>query len=413
MEERIGFTKSTPASWLQRKCRRLVHNTLDKLIDCQVELHEPDGTFVFGTQAAEAGRALTARIQVKDISAYTDFVRQGDIGAAEAFINRKWDSDNLTDVIRVFARSKQKVDNLQKQTGQLSQALQRLGYALQRNSISGSKRNILSHYDLGNNLFTQFLDTSMMYSAAVFQHSQQPLEEAQQHKLATICQQLELGADDHLLEIGSGWGGMAIYAAQHHGCRVTTTTISDAQYEYAKQRIEEAGLTSQITLLKKDYRELTGRYDKIVSIEMIEAVGYQYLDTFFQQCDARLKSGGKMLLQAITMADQHMDFYRKHIDFIQHYIFPGGFLPSVTLLTSKLTRNTNMVTESLSDIGQDYALTLRHWRNRFIAAWPALSTQGYDDRFKRLWLYYLCYCEGAFSEQNISTVHFLARKSKH
>lgn len=413
MEERIGFTKSTPASWLQRKCRRLVHNTLDKLIDCQVELHEPDGTFVFGTQAAEAGRALTARIQVKDISAYTDFVRQGDIGAAEAFINRKWDSDNLTDVIRVFARSKQKVDNLQKQTGQLSQALQRLGYALQRNSISGSKRNILSHYDLGNNLFTQFLDTSMMYSAAVFQHSQQPLEEAQQHKLATICQQLELGADDHLLEIGTGWGGMAIYAAQHHGCRVTTTTISDAQYEYAKQRIEEAGLTSQITLLKKDYRELTGRYDKIVSIEMIEAVGYQYLDTFFQQCDARLKSGGKMLLQAITMADQHMDFYRKHIDFIQHYIFPGGFLPSVTLLTSKLTRNTNMVTESLSDIGQDYALTLRHWRNRFIAAWPALSTQGYDDRFKRLWLYYLCYCEGAFSEQNISTVHFLARKSKH
>jgi len=413
MEERIELIKSTQPTWLQRKCRRLVHNTLDKLTGCQIELHEPGGTFIFGTQSTDPDSALTARIQVKDISAYSDFVRHGDIGAADAFINRKWDSDNLTDVIRVFARSKQKVENLQKQSGLLSRGLQRLRYALQRNSINGSKKNILSHYDLGNNLFTQFLDTSMMYSSAVFQHPRQSLEDAQQHKLATICEQLELQPEDHLLEIGSGWGGMAIYAASHYGCQVTTTTISDAQYEYARQQIEDAGLTSKITLLKKDYRELSGRYDKIVSIEMIEAVGHQYLDTFFRQCDARLKPGGKMLLQAITMKDQHMEFYRKHVDFIQHYIFPGGFLPSVSLLTDKLTSNTKMVAESLSDIGQDYALTLQHWLDRFMAAWPAQSTQGYDDHFKRLWLYYLCYCEGAFSEQNISTVHFLARKSRH
>ena len=410
MEERIEFTKPIEPSWLQRKCRRLVHDTLDKLIGCQIELHEPEGTLIFGKQSDDPARALVARIKVNDISAYQDFVRRGDVGAADAYINRKWDSDNLTDVIRVFARSKQKIASLQENNGLLSQAIQRLRYALQRNSIKGSKKNILSHYDLGNNLFTQFLDESMMYSSAVFKHDKQSLEEAQQHKLAHICEQLDLGPNDHLLEIGSGWGGMAIFAARHYGCQVTTTTISDAQHEYAAQRIKEAGLDAQITLLKKDYRELTGHYDKIVSIEMIEAVGYQYLDTFFQQCEARLKPGGKMLLQAITMADQHMDFYRKHVDFIQHYIFPGGFLPPISLLTSKLTTNTTMVTEGLLDIGQDYALTLKHWRRRFLAAWPALSTQGYDDRFKRLWLYYLCYCEGAFAEQNISTVHFLARK---
>ncbi len=413
MEERIELIKSIEPSWLQRKCRRLVHNTLDKLTGCQIELHEPGGTLIFGEQSDDPERALVARIQVNDISAYQDFVRHGDIGAADAFISRKWDSDNLTDVIRVFARSKQNIENLQNRSGTFSRFVHRLRYALQHNSISGSKKNILSHYDLGNNLFTQFLDESMMYSSAVFEHEQQTLEAAQKLKLTRICEQLDLGPEDHLLEIGSGWGGMAIFAAKNYGCQVTTTTISDAQHEFALQRIKEAGLESQITLLKKDYRELTGRYDKIVSIEMIEAVGYQYLDTFFQQCESRLKPGGKMLLQAITMADQHMDFYRKHVDFIQHYIFPGGFLPSVSLLTSKLTRNTSMITEGLVDIGQDYALTLQHWRHRFISAWPALSTQGYDDQFKRLWLYYLCYCEGAFMEQNISTVHFLARKPRH
>lgn len=411
MEERIEYIESTKPTWLQCKYRRLVHNSLSKLTDCQLELQEPGETFVFGTQSNIPGQSLTARIKVNDISAYEDFFQGGDIGAAEAYIQRKWDSDDLTQVIRVFARAQQKFNSLQERSTFVTALVQRLRYLLQRNSIKGSRSNILAHYDLGNSLFSQFLDPTMMYSSALFATPEQTLEEAQLNKLSTICQKLSLKPDDHVLEIGSGWGGMAIYAAKHYGCKVTTTTISDAQYEYASQQIHEAGLEDKITLLKKDYRDLSGRYDKIVSIEMIEAVGHQYLDTFFSKCNSLLKPGGSMLLQAITIADQRMDFYRNHVDFIQRYIFPGGFLPSISLLTEKIANNTKMLTEQISDMGMDYAQTMKHWRHRFLNAWPALSVQGYDETFKRLWLYYLCYCEGAFQERNISTVHLLARKS--
>ena len=250
----------------------------------------------------------------------------------------------------------------------------------------------------------------MMYSSAIYPQEGATLAEAQQHKLLTICQRLELKASDHLLEIGTGWGGLAIYAAQHYGCKVTTTTISDAQHAYAKQRIEELGLTEQITLLKKDYRDLTGEYDKLVSIEMIEAVGFEYLPSFFQQCNQRLKPGGKLLIQSITIADQRFDYYKHNVDFIQRYIFPGGFLPSVTVLTQNLTQHTELVTESISDIGLDYAKTLAHWREAFLNAWSELTQFGYDEKFKRLWLYYFAYCEGAFLERSTSTVHLLARK---
>jgi len=279
-----------------------------------------------------------------------------------------------------------------------------------RNTQSGSKRNILAHYDLGNELYTRFLDPQMQYSSAIYPSETTTLEYAQLYKLKTICERLKLTKDDHLLEIGTGWGGLAIYAAQHFGCKVTTTTISDAQYSYAEERVKALGLESQVTLLKQDYRELTGTYDKVVSIEMIEAVGYEFLPSFFKQCNDRLKEGGKLLIQSITIADQRFEHYRRNVDFIQRYIFPGGFLPSINELSKQMTSNTVLVIEGLHDIGLDYAKTLAHWRDNFLASWSELPQFGYDEEFKRLWLYYLAYCEGAFLERSTSTVHLVARK---
>ncbi|MFT5529619.1 MAG: cyclopropane-fatty-acyl-phospholipid synthase, partial [Alteromonadaceae bacterium] len=221
---------------------------------------------------------------------------------------------------------------------------------------------------------------------------------------------LSLCEGEHLLEIGTGWGGLAIYAAQNYGCKVTTTTISDAQFDYAKSKIDELSLGDKITLLKEDYRNLTGSFDKVVSIEMIEAVGYEYLPSFFQQCNDRLKEGGKLLIQSITIADQRFDYYKNNVDFIQRYIFPGGFLPSINILSQHITSHSSLVIESLDDIGLDYARTLADWRTNFLSSWPNLSTLGYDNTFKRLWLYYFAYCEGAFLERSTSTVHLVARK---
>jgi len=255
-----------------------------------------------------------------------------------------------------------------------------------------------------------FLDPEMMYSSAIYPHETASLDEAQRHKLETICERLSLTEDDHLLEIGTGWGGLAIYAAKKFGCKVTTTTISDAQYAYAEQRIEEHGLTDKITLLKKDYRELTGQFDKVVSIEMIEAVGYEFLPSFFQQCNDRLKEGGKLLIQSITIADKRFDYYKSNVDFIQCYIFPGGFLPSINVLNNHLTQHSQMTVERIDDIGLDYAKTLADWREKFLNSWPELLPLGYDETFKRLWLYYFAYCEGAFLERSTSAVHLVARK---
>nr|WP_241242300.1 cyclopropane-fatty-acyl-phospholipid synthase family protein [Thalassotalea sp. G2M2-11] len=355
-------------------------------------------------------RQIQAKIVVHDISVYRDFVKGGAIGAAEAFIAEKWTSPNLTNVIRIFAKAQQQTDQLEQQRPWLNKLKNAFNHWQNRNTRHGAKRNILAHYDLGNDLYTRFLDKEMMYSSAIYPDENASLAEAQLHKLEVICQRLSLNEKDHLLEIGTGWGGLAIYAAQHYGCQVTTTTISDAQYQYAKQRVADLGLSNKITLLKKDYRELTGEFDKVVSVEMIEAVGYEFLPSFFKQCNARLKSGGKLLIQSITIADQRFDYYRKNVDFIQRYIFPGGFLPSVNILSTRLTEHTDMVIERMDDIGLDYAKTLADWRKAFLKNWPELTQLGYDSQFKRLWLYYFAYCEGAFLERATSTVHILARK---
>jgi cyclopropane-fatty-acyl-phospholipid synthase len=247
----------------------------------------------------------------------------------------------------------------------------------------------------------------MMYSSAVFEREDMSLEEASEAKLDRICRKLELSAEDHVLEIGTGWGGFAEYAARHYGCRVTTTTISREQYEFARQRIEAAGLSDRVELLLKDYRDLDGEYDKLVSIEMIEAVGHEYMDTYFDQCARLLRKDGMMLLQAITIADQRYQTALKSVDFIQRYIFPGGFLPSMTAMLDSVTRTTDMRIYHLEDIGEHYAETLKHWREGFARNLNRIWSMNYGEEFLRMWHYYYCYCEGAFRERAIGNVQVL------
>ena len=422
MENIEQVTTAKKANWLDKRCRDLVLNVFSKFTYGQLEVVEGTVHSFFPTHAKAQENNTTkstnnascdgikGRIHIHDNSVYRDFVKGGSIGAAEAFIEGKWSSPNLTNVIRIFAKAQQQTDSLEAKKSWLNKIKNTVSHWQNRNTQSGSKRNILAHYDLGNELYTRFLDPEMMYSSAIYPTEDSTLAEAQLHKLATICERLSLNESDHLLEIGTGWGGLAIYAAKEYGCHVTTTTISDAQYDYAKARIKAMGLEDKITLLKEDYRDLTGTFDKVVSIEMIEAVGYDFLPSFFQQCNDRLKSGGKLLIQSITIADQRFKYYKNNVDFIQRYIFPGGFLPSINVLNQHLTDHSELVVESIDDIGLDYAKTLADWRTKFLASWSTLTTFGYDDTFKRLWLYYFAYCEGAFLERSTSTVHLVARK---
>ena len=393
-------------SWFDKRCRTLVFNSLAQIAYGRLHIIEANERHNFG----QVDSQIIGKIIVHDVSMYKDFVLRGSIGAAQAYLAGKWSSPDLTKVIRIFAKAQQVTDKLEGKQAWISRLQNTLAHRTNRNTVKGSKKNISAHYDLGNELYTRFLDSQMMYSSAIYPDDHASLEQAQQHKLATICERLDLKADDDLLEIGTGWGGLAIYAAKHYGCNVTTTTISQEQHSFVAAKIAELGLENKITLLKQDYRQLSGQYDKLVSIEMIEAVGYDFLDSFFTQCNQRLKPGGKMLLQAITIADQRFEHYRKNVDFIQRYIFPGGFLPSVTEITQRTTAHTDMVIESMHDIGLDYAKTLAHWRDNFLASWHELTQFGYDDYFKRLWLYYFSYCEGAFLERSTSTVHVVMRK---
>ncbi len=396
-------------SWLEKYSRSLVFSVLAKIPNGVIEIVEGDKQYLFPDKVE--GDCVQGKIYIHHSSVYRDFVRGGSIGAAQAYIDGKWSSPDLTSLIRLFAQVQQHIDGIERQRSWLNKCKNKIFHWKNRNSQLGSKRNILAHYDLGNELYSRFLDKKMMYSCAIYSDKCSSLETAQDNKLAKICQRLALKDSDHLLEIGSGWGGFAIYAAKHYHCKVTTTTISDAQYEYAKQEITRQGLDNKITLLKKDYRELSGKYDKLVSIEMIEAVGYEFLSGFVEVCHNRLKSGGKMLIQSITIADQRFEYYKKNVDFIQRYIFPGGFLPSISVLTEKMTKHTSFVVDSIDDIGLDYAKTLADWREAFLSSWSELTSFGYDEQFKRLWLYYFAYCEGAFLARSTSAIHLVARKS--
>ncbi|MFZ2553997.1 class I SAM-dependent methyltransferase [Psychrobacter urativorans] len=353
---------------------------------------------------------LQVTLTIHDSSVYRQLLFGGSIALADSYINGGWDTEDLTGLIRLAARNLAVLNKLESRFAGVSRTFERAKHQLRNNDESGSKSNILAHYDLGNAMYERFLDDTMMYSSAVYPTPETSLARAQQHKLALICQRLQLSADDHVIEIGTGWGGFAIYAAQHYGCRVTTTTISDAQYQEAQRRVQQAGLEDKVTLLKQDYRELTGHYDKLVSIEMIEAVGHEYLPTFFAKCNELLKPTGLMVLQAITFNDQNYQDYLGSVDFIQTHIFPGGCLLSNQELNTQFTEQTDMVIKQLHDYGFDYAYTLRDWRAAFMDQRQEIKALGYDEAFIRLWEFYFCYCEGGFLERTIGVVQVTAVK---
>jgi cyclopropane-fatty-acyl-phospholipid synthase len=341
---------------------------------------------------------------------WTDVAFSGGLGAGEAYMAGRWHCDDLTGLARLFLRNPQVLYGLNRGPGRIMALVNKAWHALRRNTVRGSRRNIAAHYDLGNDMFSLFLDDTMMYSCAIFEHPRATLKQASMAKLDRVCRKLELQPGDHLLEIGTGWGGLAIHAARHYGCRVTTTTISGEQYRMTRERVEQAGLGDRITVLCEDYRNLTGEYDKLVSIEMIEAVGHAYFDTYFATCSRLLKPDGLMLLQSITIADQRYAAAKRAVDFIQRYIFPGGCLPSVAVLGDAVARNTDMRIVHLEDIGPHYATTLQRWRERFMARLDAVRKLGYPEEFIRMWEYYLCYCEGGFRERAIGTVQLLLGK---
>ena len=387
--------------------RRTVLRQLEKLRHGQLTLRFGGECQLFGDLASP----LQAEIHVVDGAAWGLIAARGSIGAGEAYIHGYWHSPELTAVIRLFVANLDVLDSIERGSLALfGQPVIKALHWLNRNTRAGSQRNIAAHYDLGNELFEQFLDPTMMYSAAMFTSPEQDLEQAQLNKLERICEKLDLQPDDHLLEIGTGWGSMALYAATHRGCRVTTTTLSREQFAYTQRRIEEQGLQDRITLLLKDYRDLEGQFDKLVSIEMIEAVGHDFLPTYFRQCSRLLKDDGLMLLQAITIRDQRYEQARRNVDFIQRYIFPGGALPSLQRMLNVASQDTDMNLLHMEDFGEHYARTLRLWHENFRRARSELERHGYDDYFYRLWEFYLCYCEGGFIERAIGTAQLLLAK---
>lgn len=380
-------------------------------MDKNIETHSFGSKSLSLKSSSAIGRhSLHVTLTIHDMSVYRQLLFGGSIALADSYINGEWDTDDLTGLIRLAARNLAVLNKLENRFAVVSKTFEKAKHQLRSNDQSGSKSNILAHYDLGNDMYKRFLDETMMYSSAVYQNPEASLAEAQQHKLELICKRLQLTADDKVIEIGTGWGGFAIYASRHYGCHVTTTTISDAQYAETKERVLAAGVADKVTLLKQDYRELTGQYDKLVSIEMIEAVGYEYLPTFFAKCNDLLKPTGLMVLQAITFNDQNYQDYVGSVDFIQTHIFPGGCLLSNQELNNQFTEQTDMVVKQLHDYGFDYAHTLRDWREAFLLQREEIKALGYDEAFIRLWEFYFCYCEGGFLERTIGVVQLTAVK---
>lgn len=360
--------------------------------------------FIDGDFTLQCGNSAepAATVNVHDDRFYTTLAAGGAVGASEAYMQGMWTCDQLTLLVRVLLRNTSVLRGLG--NAAYKKPLYKLLHLMNRDSVDGSKKNISAHYDLGNKLFENFLDPTMTYSSGFFEKPDSTMHQASTAKLDRICQKLALSESDHVVEIGTGWGSFALHAARNYNCKITTTTISEEQYQLACQRVKDAGLQERIEIVKKDYRLLTGQYDKLVSIEMIEAVGLAYLGNYFEKCASLLKPAGKMLIQAITIADQQYKFSKRNVDFIQRYIFPGGALPSVTALTNTATNKTDLRMTALEDITGHYATTMRKWREKFYLNVEQITQLGYDNRFLRMWEYYLCYCEGGFEEKSIGCV---------
>ena len=397
--------------------RKIVLDKLSGINGGSVTLHQSSESIRLGQSDSDE---MSVNLKVADNAFYRRTLLGGMIGAAESYIDGDWGTDNLTDLIRIMIRNIDGVSKMERTWGRVRSWLYRIKHLRRKNTVTGSRKNIQEHYDLGNDFYSLFLDRTMNYSAGIFDskvvaekfpQSQSALEGASLAKMDRICQKLCLKSTDHVIEVGTGWGGLAIFMAKEFGCRVTTTTISQEQHAYATAAVAEAGLQEKVTVLLKDYRDLEGQYDKLVSVEMIEAVGHQFLDTYFAKCGQLLKPNGTMLIQAILIGQQYERAYRKSVDFIRAYVFPGGCLPSAVSINQSVARATKMRMLDYEDMTQHYADTLLHWRNEFMSQLDAVRSFDFDEYFIRLWHFYLCYCEAAFAERRCLSVQIMFAKN--
>ena len=388
--------------------KKLLFKMLNDLHHGELIFVDPMEIKVFGKTTSTCAFSVT--LHISNMKFYREVIFSGSIGAAKTYINNYWHTENLVELMRIVIINKQLMNKLEKYTTWFSFPIAKIQHYFNRNSKSGSKKNILAHYDLGNEFFGQFLDKTKMYSSAVFNDTADSLHQASLNKLQMLCDKLALSRADHILEIGTGWGGFAIYAATHYGCHVTTTTISDKQYEYVKERVQALNLQDKITLLNKDYRELSGQFDKIVSIEMLEAVGHQYYPVFFKRCQALLKDKGLALIQVITSKSQLFQQLKNNVDFIKKYIFPGGCLPSINELSRVMNKYTSFDIVDVENIGLHYAKTLHLWHENFIKNLNQICFLGFKEEFINAWKYYFCYCEAAFVERYIDCAQIVIEK---
>jgi cyclopropane-fatty-acyl-phospholipid synthase len=402
------------ATWVERLLRERVLDLLRGLPDCALLVREGGEAVAVAApapgRAAPAGETLRACVRVHDPAFYRRVALNGSVGAAQAYMDGQWDCDELVALVRILVRNRDRLDAMERGPARIGGAAMRAWSALRRNTHAGSRRNIAAHYDLGNEFFRLFLDDNLMYSSALFAGEHESLEVAQTRKLARICDKLQLSAETRVIEIGSGWGGFALHAAREHGCHVTTATISHEQYQLARARVAAAGLSDRIEVLLADYRSLSGRYDRLVSIEMIEAIGHQYLDTYFRKVGALLADDGMALIQAITIEDYRYAQALRSVDFIKRYVFPGSFIPSISAMLESIGRVSDLKLFNLEDIGPSYALTLRAWRERFLRRREQVRSLGYPERLVRMWDFYLAYCEGGFIERATGDVQMLLSK---
>ncbi|MBT5790881.1 MAG: class I SAM-dependent methyltransferase [Gammaproteobacteria bacterium] len=382
-----------------------VFNFLKRISDGQLLIVDGSDERKFGS------KGMRVSLIIHDKRAYSKLLLGGPIGAAEAYMLGYWSTDNLTGLIRIFLRNRKELEDFNTKASMIKRPLHSLFHRMHRDTLSQSKENISAHYDLGNDFFQLFLDPSLTYSSGYFCDFRDTMEEASFQKVDRICRKLELKPEDEVLEIGTGWGSFALHAATHYGCKITTTTISDEQYEHVVKAVRDRSLEQQVTVLKKDYRSIKGQYGKIVSIEMIEAVGLEYMPTFFRACSQLLKPGGSMLIQAITISEDRFESAKNSVDFIQRYIFPGGALPSVELLMGE-SQQANLRPFGVEDMTQHYAETMLRWRLKFEENLNEIKDLGRGDTFLRMWDYYLCYCEGGFLESAIGCVHMQFQKTE-
>ena len=392
---------------LDKVARKIILGYFKEIKEGQITVKENSDHMVFGEVTPKF--PVKATIEVQNSRMYMDIAAKGLNGSADAFIKGWWTCDNLTSLVRIFTRNRDTANKFESGIANLAIWALKLSHSCRRNNLKESLRNIHAHYDLGNEFFSTFLDDTRMYSCAIFTKPESSLHEASITKIDRICKKLNLSPTDHLLEIGTGWGGFALYAAKNYGCRITSTTISQEQFIFSENLIKKNGLQDQVTILKKDFRELEGQFDKLVSIEMIEAIGHSLYKTFFQKCGQLLKPEGLLAIQAITITDNLFHESKDFIDFIKQYIFPGSCIPSISALCSAAS-SSDIKLFHLEDITPHYARTLKEWRTNFLKNKSRIKNLGFTNPFIRLWLFYLCYCEGGFIERQIGNVQMVFTK---